>query len=489
MRQYLRIGWFLTLTTALLIGLAGCGGQRGAVSISPESPAVAADAPAAAPNWATYRGNPQRTASDGKAGPAKPAVLWVHKSMEHFIASPVPAGDRLFVSGLAGFNNPNFSCLATDPKVAAEKRTIWSKTLPILKLPTVSSPAVVDGRVMFGDGMHQTDGAMLHCFSADKGLRLWQLKTPPPDPLVHLEGTPSVAGNMAYIGGGSLGVMCVDTDKLKLDGKPVNAKDVQKIMDDKWKELLKKYEEEKKKDPDFAIPPTEDQLPKVEPEIVWKFGQKRWHVDAPVNLIGDRLLVASAFLDKEKEGDRAVYSLEAKTGKEQWRGVLNVNPWGGPSVVDTLVVVTGSSIGYDPKALKGAKGEIASFDLATGKEVWRKEVPGGVVSCAALADGAAICTATDGKVRAFDLKSGERRWIYDAKAPCFAPPAVADGVAYVGDLMGVIHAINLKDGSEKWRLDLGNDPAVKAPGMVYGGPVLQGGRIYVATCNIEGSNA
>jgi outer membrane protein assembly factor BamB len=118
-------------------------------------------------------------------------------------------------------------------------------------------------------------------------------------------------------------------------------------------------------------------------------------------------------------------------------------------------------------------------------------VPGGVVSCAALVDGMAICTATDGKVRAFDLKTGERRWIYPNNGPFtpyFAPPAVADGVAYAGDLTGVIHAINLKDGGEKWKLDLGSDPAVKAPGMVYAGPVLQGGKLFVATCNIEGAN-
>jgi outer membrane protein assembly factor BamB len=482
----MRLNVYVLLLPCVLC-LTGCG-QRSVVVFSPEAPAVAADAPAATASWATYRGNPQRTASDGKAGPAKPTVLWVHKSMEHFIASPVPAGDRLFVSGLAGFNNPNFSCLATDPKVAAEKRVVWSKTLPILKLPTVSSPAIADGRVIFGDGMHQTDGALLHCFTADKGMRLWQLKTPPPDALVHLEGTPTIAGKLAYIGGGSLGVICVDTDKLTLDGKPIDAKDVQKIIDEKWQALQKKYAEEKKKDPDFAIPPNEDQLPKAAPALLWKEGQKRWHVDAPVNLIGDRLLVATAFLEKEKEGDRAVYCLDAKTGKQQWRAELTVNPWGGPSVADNLVVVTGSTIGYDPKALKGAKGEIAAFDLGSGKEVWRKEVPGGVVSCAALVDGMAICTATDGKVRAFDLKSGERRWIYDAKAPCFAPPAVADGVAYVGDLLGVIHAIDLKDAAGKWKLDLGSDPAVKAPGMVYGGPVLQGGKLYVATCNIEGAN-
>jgi hypothetical protein len=37
----------------------------------------------------------------------------------------------------------------------------------------------------------------------------------------------------------------------------------------------------------------------------------------------------------------------------------------------------------------------------------------------------------------------------------------------------------------KWKLDLAADP-VKAPGMVYGGPVVHGGRLFVATCNLEG---
>jgi hypothetical protein len=61
-------------------------------------------------------------------------------------------------------------------------------------------------------------------------------------------------------------------------------------------------------------------------------------------------------------------------------------------------------------------------------------------------------------------------------------------MAYAGDLRGVIHAINLADGSAKWKLDLATDP-IKAPGMVYGGPILHGGRLLVATCNIAGTSA
>jgi outer membrane protein assembly factor BamB len=212
-------------------------------------------------------------------------------------------------------------------------------------------------------------------------------------------------------------------------------------------------------------------------------------VDAPVTVVGDKVLAASAYLLKEKLGDRALFCLAAKTGKLQWRRPLNLNPWGGPSVLDRLVVVGGSTIGYDVAAVKGAKGEIMALDLEDGKVKWRKSVPGGIVSCVALAGGAAVATATDGKVRAFELANGARRWIYDAKTPLFAPPAVVDGVVYTGDLKGVLHAIDLTNGRAKWTLDLGTAAEVKAPGMIYGGPVLQGGRLYVATCNLEGDYA
>ncbi len=51
-----------------------------------------------------------------KPGPTNPAVLWVHPSKEHFVASPTPAGDRVFFTGLGAFNVSTFYCFATDPK-------------------------------------------------------------------------------------------------------------------------------------------------------------------------------------------------------------------------------------------------------------------------------------------------------------------------------------------------------------------------------------
>src|SRR5437660_4901242 len=117
---------------------------------------------AAAEPSATYRGDARRTGNaDGKAGPAAGKVLWAMKAREHFIAAPVPRGGRLFVSGLSFINTSVFYALDTAPKPA--KRVRWQKASPLLELPTVSSPAVVGGQLIFGDGMHQTNGASLYC--------------------------------------------------------------------------------------------------------------------------------------------------------------------------------------------------------------------------------------------------------------------------------------------------------------------------------------
>src|SRR5262245_14294349 len=98
--------------------------------------------------WDTYRANPQRTGcADGKSGPtAAPKVFWVMKSKEHFIASPVPYKDRLFASGLGFLNTSVFYSLDTSAK--AEKRVAWSRSSPEIALPTVSSPAISDGKLV-----------------------------------------------------------------------------------------------------------------------------------------------------------------------------------------------------------------------------------------------------------------------------------------------------------------------------------------------------
>lgn len=436
--------------------------------------------------WATYRGNPARTGNtDGQPGPEKPVVLWALKSQDHFVASPVPVGDNLYLSGLGAFNRPSIGLYPRN--ATGEPKAVWSRSAPYLRLASVSAPAVAGNLLVFGDGMHQDSGGILHCLAADSGRPVWQL--PLPGDLIHLEGTPCILDGKVFMGGGAAGAFAVELDKAILDGKEVTKDEVAKLQDDKWKQLLAKFEEAKKKDPDLAVPPTEDDLLKPAPKRLWTKGEKKWHVDAPINAVGEQAFVCTSFLDKEKVGERAIHCLSTATGEPVWSQELKLNPWGGASVLGDTVVVTGSTVGLYYSELKGSKGIVAAFDRGTGKPKWSKDIPAGGIACAALADGLAVTTASDGKVRAYSLTDGDRRWIYDAKSSLFAPVAIAGGVVYLGDLVGKIHAIDLKTGTGKWILDLATDPAVKAPGMVYGGVTVVGGKLFVATSNLEGPTA
>ena len=437
--------------------------------------------------WLTARGNPERTGClDRRPGPRKPKVLWAYKAKEHFIGPPVPFLQRLYVPGLGAFNTGTFHCFSLETD--AERRLLWSKAAPFLKRPTVSSPAVTDGLVIFGDGMHQTDDAILYCLRAETGRLVWQY--PVPGKLVHLEGAPLIYGDRVYIGGGDAGVISVYLKQMTLEGKDYDLETVNTLLETRWKDLLAKYEQEKKKDPDFAIPPSEDSLPKPAPKLYWQAGKGAWHVDAPLVMARGRLLVASAYLDVEKHGKRALIALRS-SGKPAWEVPLKYNPWAGASVADDYTALVGcSSIRYERNRIGEAKGEVVAIRASSsaGQVRWRKELPGGVLSTIACAKGLAVFTATDGKVRAWAVSSGEEKWLYDCGAPLFAGPAVARDTVYVADLKGVVHAIDLALGKKLWSLKVSADPLVQVPGMVFGSPVVHGGRVYVATCNVEGEH-
>ncbi len=55
---------------------------------------------------------------------------------------------------------------------------------------------------------------------------------------------------------------------------------------------------------------------------------------------------------------------------------------------------------------------------------------------------------------------------------------------YAADLGGTVHAIDLKTGNPKWTFSLAKEAG--APGMVYGGVTVHGGKLVVATCNLDG---
>jgi len=434
--------------------------------------------------WTAHRGGPSRTGNiDGKPGPAQPKILWVHKSKEQFLAPLSVGEDRLFATVMGPFNSGGVHAFSlSDPK-----GPVWTKGAPGIKLPTVGSPASSGGRLVFGEGMHQTDGSALHCLRVADGRPLWRFDVP--GELVHIEAAPTIAAGRVLVGSGSGGVICVDLNQVTLNGKELSAADAEKELDKQWKSLSDAYEVEKKKDPDFAIPPNEASLPKPAPKLVWQVGKGAWHVDAPVLVAGDRVYVSSAFLDKEKLGERALICLSAATGAEIWKAPLKFNSWAGATLAGSRVIVPCSSIRYDPKDVPSAKGEVVALSAADGKVEWRKDTSGAILATAAAVGETALLCDTEGQVRALDLKTGSPKWAAKCGAAFFAGAAVAGDAVYVADIDGVIFSLGLADGKARWKLDLATDPAVKAPGMVYGSPIVHGGKLYVGTANLEGKSA
>jgi len=131
-------------------------------------------------DWTTARGNAQRTGNvDGQAGPKAPKVLWVYESTDHYVSAPSPGKGLVYMPALGTLNSGVMSALSVEGAVGADKRVVWSKSQPFLKLPTVCSPAVVGGRVIFGDGMHQNSNPTLYCVDAQTGATpdFWQALT------------------------------------------------------------------------------------------------------------------------------------------------------------------------------------------------------------------------------------------------------------------------------------------------------------------------
>jgi outer membrane protein assembly factor BamB len=434
-------------------------------------------------DWAGHRGGTARTGNvDGKAGPAHPKVLWVLRSKEHFIAPPSPAANRLFVCVMGAFNSGSIRTFELE-----DGKPAWSRSAPLIRMPTVCSPSIVGGKVVFGEGMHQTDGASIHCMRASDGRSLWRLELP--GELIHVEASPAIAGGKVFAGGGNAGVLCMDLDRVTLEGKEIGLAEAEAEIDKRWKAMADKYEIEKKKDPDFAIPPNEAVLPRPAPRMAWQKGKGAWHVDAPLLVAGNRVYAASAYLDKEQQGDRALFCLNAADGQQIWKSPLKYNAWAGATLSGDLLLIPCTTIRYDPKEIPAAKGEVVALKVSDGSVAWRRETSGAVLASVAVAGGLAVTCDTNGQITALEVASGQPRWTAKVGAPFFAGPAVAGDGVYAGDLEGVVHAVALSDGKPRWKLDLGADPAVHAPGNVYGSPVVHGGRLYVGTCNLEGKTA
>ncbi len=389
-----------------------------------------AEAGAVATDWPTFRGGEARagTSRPDDPGPKAPAVLWVFDPAERkgrvsFHSSPTVVDGQVYVGGMHEVQTQADGLLccinAREGQSQAPGSLIWRFDAGGTLKPVYSSPTVVGGRVLFGEGYHQDHDCRVFCLDARRGdTPIWAKAT-----ASHVESTPTVSGDRIAIGAGDDGV-------ISLRANPSGG----------------------------------------EPTVVWQVG--KIHVDASPLVVGDRLFVGTVPGDAYKE--LAILAIGAADGKPLWK-IPTPLP-----VPDALAYADGrvfaglgnGKVNEDAEAPAGA---LWCRDAATGRRLWEAKAGNGVLGSPALMGENAYFCSRDHSCYAVAQADGRLVWMADAGGPIVASPIAAAGKVYVLTIDGRLLCLDAARGGELWHLDL------DAPDSdAFSSPMLSGGRIYAA---------
>jgi outer membrane protein assembly factor BamB len=164
-------------------------------------------------------------------------------------------------------------------------------------------------------------------------------------------------------------------------------------------------------------------------------GGKKLRLGLGLAALDNRLFAAG------RDGDVAAFDL--KTGKQVWR-------------VDTKLPLTGGTgAGAGAIAVGSADGQVLLLSADTGAVRWRADVNGEVLSAPAISDEQVIVRTVDGKLRALGLADGQEVWATEQNIPRLtlrgtAAPVVARDLALSGFDNGRVMAVSLADGATVW---------------------------------------
>lgn len=164
---------------------------------------------------------------------------------------------------------------------------------------------------------------------------------------------------------------------------------------------------------------------------------------------------------KPDDGGAEFLAVDARSGATLWQ-----QPWGAiQGTCRSAPVAVGKVVaGFTAEGMPG-KPVACAFDAASGKPLWRHELPGelpkGVAGGACVLDGVMYfsCGGTWGKASgatiAVEPASGNILWTStDYHVHGYGRPAGRDGLLYLGGQSGApMYCISAKDGKLKWEAD------------------------------------
>ncbi len=339
-------------------------------------------------------------------------ILFETADMHEILSSLTISTNRIYfgTSKTTGFRQ-NGAVYCVDRDTGTER---WKFTDGGQLKPVFATPALANGKIFAGEGLHTDAFRRLFCLDSDTGKPAW------PQPVTtssHTEGSPRVVNGKVYFTAGDDGLYCV------------NATDGEEIWHIKGGD------------------------------------ETKLHIDTPPAVGNGKVYVGSGYRSLN------LLCLNAETGAEIWRTPAPLRSFGPPLVVGQHVYFglgTGNlteDLAHEadeglPQETRAA-GAVLCLDANTGQTAWKFDLDKSVHTAVVADSHTLFAACKDGSLYAIDRKSGKLRW----KRPCGSTftsgPAIATYAGgsltlavYAVSQEGTVVCLHPHDGTLLWTRDL-----------------------------------
>jgi outer membrane protein assembly factor BamB len=279
-----------------------------------------------------------------------------------FLNSPFVTDDRIY---LGADLHEGFRRFGAVYAVASSGQAHWLWESDSDPRPIYSTPLMHENRLYVGEGLHSDVGCRLRCLAVvgHSPSEQWAFETQS-----HIESNPVLSGNRVYFGAGDDGLYCVET----LTGKKV-----------------------------------------------WHL--ENLHIDATPLVKNGIVYVGSYRADDNQHKELRLLALDAATGRVIWSEPIDLSSYSQPAIADKTVYFclgTGNLESSGPKSA----GAVVAINAATGKQIWRVDLPDSVFGSPAVDHGLVVVSCHDGDVYAFNDTDGSFRWQFHLGDPIIAAP-------------------------------------------------------------------